>query len=140
MFKKLLVPVDLTDLETSKSALARAVAMVKASSGELRLVYVMPYVPTAYLEYVPSDFEAGEKARVEKDLEALAKTLGEGLKVSTKVTNGGVYHAVLEEAEAYGADLILVGSHQPTLATYVIGSHATNIVRHAQCSVLVVRG
>ena len=28
----------------------------------------------------------------------------------------------------------------PTLATYLIGSHATNIVRHANCSVLVVRG
>jgi nucleotide-binding universal stress UspA family protein len=25
------------------------------------------------------------------------------------------------------------------LATYLVGSHATNIVRHAHCSVLVVR-
>ena len=52
---------------------------------------------------------------------------------------GGVYHDVLQEAEKIGADLIVVGSHRPTMATYLIGSNAAAIVRHAKCSVLVVR-
>ena len=47
---------------------------------------------------------------------------------------------VLAEAEEAHADLIVCGSHWPTLVTYLIGSHATSIVRHASCSVLVVRG
>ncbi len=37
------------------------------------------------------------------------------------------------------ADLIVVGSHRPNWSTYLIGSNAANIVRHAQCSVLVMR-
>ena len=141
MFKKLLVPVDLSDLALTKAALEKAKGLAATWGGELRLVYVMPIVPSTYLEYVPADFESGEKVRVEKEL----KELGEGLglpsgKVTSAIRAGGVYHEVLAEAEESKADLIVCGSHWPTLATYLIGSHATNIVRHAMCSVLVVRG
>ena len=60
-------------------------------------------------------------------------------RVSSAVIMGGVYHDVLQEAERIGADLIVVGSHGPTMATYLIGSNAAAIGRHAECSVLVVR-
>ncbi len=60
-------------------------------------------------------------------------------RVSTMFRFGAVYHEVLSEAEAWGADLIIVGSHRPSVATYLIGSNAKTIVRHAKCSVLVVR-
>jgi hypothetical protein len=50
-----------------------------------------------------------------------------------------VYHEVLAEADAWGADLIIVGSHSPSMGTYLLGSNAQKIVRHANCSVLVVR-
>jgi nucleotide-binding universal stress UspA family protein len=52
---------------------------------------------------------------------------------------GSVYNEVLREADRIGADLIVVGSHRPTMATYLLGSNAATIVRHARCSVLVVR-
>jgi nucleotide-binding universal stress UspA family protein len=139
MFKKLLVPVDLADRDPAKSALARAVSLARAGGGEVRLLFVMPYVPQTYLEYVPAGFEAEEKAKATLELEGLARELHGEVPISTRIAEGGVYHAVLAEAEAFGADLILVGSHRPSLATYLLGSHATNIVRYAKCSVLVVR-
>jgi nucleotide-binding universal stress UspA family protein len=141
MFSKILVPLDLNDMKLSQCALAKAVGLAKASGGEVRLLYVMPIVPSTYLEYVPVDFETGEKARVEKELGALATgfDLPAG-KVSWAIRSGGVYHEVLAEADACKADLIVTGSHWPTLATYLVGSHATSIARHAHCSVLVVRG
>ena len=40
------------------------------------------------------------------------------------------------EAEA---DLVVVGSHRPVMSDYLLGSNAKTIVRHALCSVLVVR-
>ena len=52
---------------------------------------------------------------------------------------GGIYHELLEEASEWDADLIVVGSHRPVMADYLLGSNAKTIVRHAQCSVLVVR-
>jgi nucleotide-binding universal stress UspA family protein len=140
MFKKLLIPVDLGDMEITKPALDKAAGLAKSWDAELRLLYVMPIVPSTYLEYVPADFETGEKDRVTKELAEI--TAGLGLpagRVSTAIRAGGVYHEVLAEAEEAKCDLIVCGSHWPTLATYLVGSHATNIVRHANCSVLVVR-
>jgi nucleotide-binding universal stress UspA family protein len=140
MFKKLLVPVDLGDMEITRPAVEKAAVLAKAWDTEVRLVYVMPIVPSTYLEYVPADFETGEKARVEKDLDAIVAGMGMPAgKVSKAIRSGGVYHEVLAEAEESKCDLIVCGSHWPTLTTYLIGSHATNIVRHANCSVLVVR-
>jgi nucleotide-binding universal stress UspA family protein len=60
-------------------------------------------------------------------------------RVSSVVRFGAVYPEVLAEAEEWGADLIVIGSHRPTMATYLLGSNAKTIVRHAKCSVLVVR-
>ena len=60
-------------------------------------------------------------------------------RVSKVVTMGSVYHDVLAEADRLKADLIVVGSHRPSMATYLLGSNAATIVRHARCSVLVVR-
>ncbi len=60
-------------------------------------------------------------------------------RVSGAVRVGGIYHEILAEAAAWGADLIVVGSHRPVVADYLLGSNAKTIVRHALCSVLVVR-
>jgi nucleotide-binding universal stress UspA family protein len=52
---------------------------------------------------------------------------------------GSIYHEVLHEVEDMGADLVVVGSHRPSMRSYLLGSNAATIVRHATCSVLVVR-
>ena len=140
MFKTILVPVDIDDIETARPALDRAVALAESSGGTVRLIYVRSLVPMAYMEFVPPDFDAAQEGEAVKRLEALAQ--GVRLpkeRVSSVVTLGGVYHDVLEEAEKIGADLVVVGSHRPTMATYLLGSNAASIVRHAKCSVLVVR-
>jgi nucleotide-binding universal stress UspA family protein len=46
---------------------------------------------------------------------------------------------VLAEAQFWGADLIIIGSHKPSIRTHLLGSNAEKIVRHANCSVMVVR-
>jgi nucleotide-binding universal stress UspA family protein len=140
MFKTILVPVDIDDLETSRPALDRAVALAESSGGTLRLIYVRSLVPMAYMEFVPPDFDNAQEQEAAKRLTALAEgvRLPKG-RVSSVVTLGGVYHDVLQEADKMGADLIVVGSHRPTMATYLLGSNAASIVRHARCSVLVIR-
>ncbi|MEH0069611.1 universal stress protein [Pannonibacter sp. Pt2-lr] len=55
------------------------------------------------------------------------------------VRSGSVYHEIIEEARFIKAGLIVMGSHRPGLATYLIGSNAAHVVRHAPCSVLVLR-
>jgi nucleotide-binding universal stress UspA family protein len=38
------------------------------------------------------------------------------------------------------ADLIVMASHKPTVTDYLLGANAAHVVRHAGCSVMVVRG
>jgi nucleotide-binding universal stress UspA family protein len=141
MFKKILVPVDLTEPEFAKPAIDAAVELARASGGEVRIVNVLPMTPVMLAEYVPADFDTQQRQSSEEAIAKLAKESGfDAARLSTVVRQGGIYHEVLEEAELLGADLIVMVSHRPALKTYFLGSNAGHVVRYAGCSVLVVRG
>lgn len=61
--------------------------------------------------------------------------------VAKTVTGGSVAEALLGEARALGADLIIAGhrGHGP-LATVFLGSVARDLAEHAHCPVLIARG
>jgi nucleotide-binding universal stress UspA family protein len=140
MFKTILVPVDILDVDTARPALARATALAEASGGTVRLVHVRSLVPLTYMEFVPSTFDEEQQRDAEDRLAKLAASVElPAERVSSVVRLGSVYGEVLDEAERTGADLVVVGSHRPSMATYLLGSNAATIVRHATCSVLVVR-
>jgi len=73
MFKQILVPIDLTDLELAKPAIANAAAMAKQSGGTLRLINVLPLTPVMLAEYVPPDFEAQQRKAAEDALAIIAR-------------------------------------------------------------------
>lgn len=140
MYQKILVPVDLSEPETTQLALDAALAQAKDGEAQLRFVSVQPLVPIAFIDYIPPNFDDALRESTEKDLAELAAKSGlPADRVSSIVRFGAVYPEVLAEAEDWDADLIVVGSHRPTMATYLLGSNAKTIVRHAKCSVLVVR-
>lgn len=140
MFKTILVPVDLGEVEAAQSALDKAVELARIAGGSLRLIYVRAIVPVTYMEFMPPTFDEEQQGEADKKLaEIAAKVKLPAERVSAVVRLGSVYNEVLDEAEKTGADLVVIGSHRPTMATYLLGSNASTIVRHAKCSVLVVR-
>jgi nucleotide-binding universal stress UspA family protein len=140
MFKTILVPVDLTEVETAQPAIDTAVALTSGSEGTIRLINVRSLVPATYMEFVPPSFDAEQQEDAEAKLADVAAAIPlPAERVSATVRLGSVYNEILHEADATGADLIVIGSHRPTMATYLLGSNASTIVRHAKCSVLVVR-
>lgn len=141
MYKKILVPVDLGESDMAKLAIDAALALAKsAPEAQVRLINVQPLVPMAFVDYIPPNFDEEMREAAEKDVAELAQKVGlPQERVSSTVRFGAIYPEVLAEAEDWGADLIVVGSHRPTMATYLLGSNAKTIVRHAKCSVLVVR-
>lgn len=140
MYKKILVPIDLADTEYSKPAIEAAVEMARASDGEVRLVNILPMTPVMLAEYVPPDFDVQQRKSAEDAIGAVAKNTGlDPARVSTSVRQGGIYHEILDEAQAMGADLIVMSSYRPAMRTYFLGSNAGHVVRYAPCSVLVVR-
>lgn len=63
-----------------------------------------------------------------------------GLKVSTQVLEGSPKKMIVEEAERWGADLIMVGSHgHGPVERFLLGSVAQAVALHASCSVEIVR-
>ncbi len=66
---------------------------------------------------------------------------GKDVNVSMNAVKGSAKRRIIEEAEKWNADLIVVGSlGHNFLSRMVIGSVSEAIVRQAHCSVLVVRG
>ena len=140
MFHRIVLAVDLADPNAAPKGLDEALELVANSSGELRLVNVQPLLPATFMEYVPADFDEEQEKRAQTALdEVAAKVPIPRDRISTAVLSGGVYHELLRDALEWRADLIVVGSHRPVMSDYLLGSNAKTIVRHAQCSVLVVR-
>ena len=140
MFKNILVPIDLADTAYAKPAIANAAALADAAGGKIRLINVLPMTPVMLAEYVPADFDTQQRQTAEEAMVIVASESGIAPdRISTVVRQGGIYHEVLEEAEAMQADLIVMASHRPAIKTYFLGSNAGHIVRYANCSVLVVR-
>ena len=140
MYKKILVPIDVAELDLARPAIETACAMAKTSDGSVRLINVLPMTPVMLAEYVPPDFDAQQRQTAEEALRRLSGNCQLAPeRISATVRQGGIYHEVLEEAKAMGADLIVMSSHRPAMRTYFLGSNAGHVVRYAQCSVLVVR-
>ena len=140
MYKRVLVPIDLSDVELAKPAIASALTMAKAADGVVRLVNVLPTTPVMLAEYVPEDFEAQQRSAAEEAIAIVAKETGLAAdRISTVVRQGHVDREILDEATAMHADLIVMSSHRTGMRTYFLGSNAGHVVRYAACSVLVVR-
>ena len=140
MYHRIVLAVDLAEPVAEPKGLKEALELAVASQGALRLVNVQPMLPATFMEYVPADFDAEQEKRASLAMtEIVAAVKLPRERVSGVVRVGGIYHEILGEAAQWRADLIVVGSHRPVVADYLLGSNAKTIVRHALCSVLVIR-
>jgi nucleotide-binding universal stress UspA family protein len=63
-----------------------------------------------------------------------------GFGVSTRIVEADPRTAILEVAEEWKADLIVLGSHGRTgIKKLLLGSVAESVARHARCSVMIER-
>lgn len=139
MFKNILVPIDTDESDVAEPGVQFAAQLATLTNGAVRMIHILPSAPRLQ-EFLPAQFQVDrEKTALEK-MKEMAKKANVPIDFfSVTVRSGSVYDEVLAEAEAWSADLIVVGSHSPSMSTYLLGSNAQNIVRHANCSVLVIR-
>ena len=136
MYRKIIVPVEMGQLEKGEKILAKATSLLDAG-GEIVLMSVAESVPAYVSIELPVDFINQSVTEAEIKLAALNTRHGGSARV--KVVIGSPAREIMYLAEEEHADLIIIGSHRPGLANYLIGSTADRVVRHATCSVLVDR-
>jgi nucleotide-binding universal stress UspA family protein len=141
MFRHILVSVDLDAPFDWEKTYPTAIELANQWNARLD---VMTVVPDFGMSIVGQFFPAGyEKKMATMVLERLREKadagLPEGMSVNHLVGEGNVYEAVLSMAAQREIDLIVIGAHRPELRDYLLGPNAARVVRHARCSVLVVR-
>ena len=136
MYKKIIVPVDMGQLERGEKILARAQALLD-TGGQIVLVNVVETVPSYLTIDLPIDFIDVSVKDADTRLAELDTKRAAGAK--KVVRTGSPAREIIDLAEKEGADLIIIGSHRPDFSNYLIGATADRVVRHAKCSVLVDR-
>ncbi len=141
MFNNILLPIDLSEESSWRKPLQVAIDMCQKNDAVLR---VMTVVPDLGMNIVAQYFPEGyEQEVVKKTLQQLKDFVKEhvpgGITVKHAVGEGSIYKTILQVAEETKADLIIMQSLRPELKDYLLGPNASRVVRHADCSVLVVR-
>jgi len=146
MYKRILVPVD--GSATSQRGLEEAIALARLTGGQLRLLHVVDELSAAMSMsgqgVVSADVfqllrEGGEQVLAA----ALALAQAQGVSAETVLIegfSGRLCDHMLAQAEAWGAEVIVLGSHgRRGVGRLVLGSDAEQIIRTAVVPVLVVR-
>lgn len=145
MYQRILIPVDVS--KTSARAVQAAMPLM-SSATIVRLVYVVEDVypldaeAIAYIDYAA--LQTAARHAGERALREAAVQLSElGAQVETALLESkgeGVAGVIDAEADRWGADLIVLGTHGRTgLSRLLLGSIAENVVRGSPVPVLMVR-
>tara|TARA_R110002074_G_scaffold696_8_gene4071 strand:- start:8818 stop:9282 length:465 start_codon:yes stop_codon:yes gene_type:complete len=91
-----------------------------------------------YEEFISGAQKLGDK--IVSDAAKALKSKNSALKITENVVSGLPKREILEKAEAFNADLIVVGSQgQGAFSRFLLGSVSQYLATHAKCSVLIVK-
>ena len=145
MYKKILVPIDLLEDDLNLTIIKHVEALAKLGTPEIHFITVLPSLELFFGIEIAALPESN-KDSAERSVLAM-RALEEVIKnikvpsdhISCNISIGSAKDEILSYAEDIDADLIVIGSHHPTTSTYLLGSTASAIVRHAKTSVFVIR-
>ena len=143
---KILLAIDGSDFS---SAATREVAERPWPAGsEVKIISVveLPFLPTPETMALPESyygqFEKTAREQAKEAIERATKLLENHpeLRISSDILSGRAKDIIIEEAEGWGADLIVVGSHgYHGWQKVLLGSVSQAVAAQARCSVEIVR-
>ena len=141
MYRDILLAVDLVNADTQQKAVSTAVKLAETFGARLHVITVVPdYGMSIVGGYFTKDHERQALEHANKALHAfVAEHVPTEIKLQHIVGHGTIYQEILRYAADTGCDLIVMASHRPELGDYLLGPNAARVVRHAGCSVMVVR-
>lgn len=119
----------------------------EGSEADVLAVYEPPSLPATESWVLPQNYyDEMEKASQEQARDATNKAVDRlrkahgNLQVNSEIARGYPAEVILDRANRWGTDLIVVGSHGYSgLKRFLLGSVSLNVASHAHCSVEIVR-
>jgi nucleotide-binding universal stress UspA family protein len=140
MFKRILLPLDSSKL--AECVLPHLVAIAQICEPEVKLLRVLePFGVTARMRMIdPVDWQT-RKAEAESYLSGIARRLKEaGLSVSTQLVDGRPAEQIIDAANSWNVDLIIMSSHgQSGLSPWNVSSVVQQVVLRSNRSLMIIR-
>lgn len=143
MYKKILMPVDVFEMNLSDKAVRHAANLAKAEGASITLVNILPNSSRSLLRGFNADirkfeeYMTAESSKKMKELTRLFELSPED--IHCEVRFGNVRDEIIRMSKEGEYDVIVIGSKNPTITTHLLGSNAESILRYATIPVLVVR-
>jgi len=139
---KILMGVD--DSKFSEDTVQAMIAQFPAEKTEVMVLHVLQpmatVAPPQMDAYFVPELESDKKAADELVERAANELRAAGFKTRTKVDMGDIRADILNRADEWGADLIVLGPHGGRgFQRFLLGGVSEFVMRHAKCSVEVVR-
>lgn len=135
MYQNILVPISFEEDRDSAGAINVA-GLLAGDSGKVTLLHVMEQIPGYAISYVPDNYLVESRQAIETELRDMAASLPNA---ESQVIDGHSGRTILDFAEQSGIDCIVIASHRPGMQDLLLGSTASQVVRHAACAVHVIR-
>jgi universal stress protein F len=137
----ILFPVDLEHTVEAEKALKIAIEEARRSNAKLT---VMTVAPGFGMPIVASYFEKGAVKSALKEIARHLKryvddNIPDDIETRAIVNEGNPAELILKQAQNDNVDLIVIASHNSQIENLLLGSCAAKVVRHAHCTVTVVK-
>jgi len=138
MFKKILVPLDGSDL--AAKILPQVAELAKTQDAQVTLLNIYLDLKTEVSGELLDELMDRELKSCQTYLAQVAKDLtAQGVKVQTDCFVGMPPRDIIAYADKNGMDLIAMATHGKGEVAWVLGSTAEKVVTHATVPVLLVR-
>jgi nucleotide-binding universal stress UspA family protein len=141
MYKSILFPVDLEHTAEAKKALQLAIEEARRSKAKLTIMtaapgFGMPIVASYFEENAVSEALKGVARHLKQYVD---DNVPDDIDSNAVVVEGHPGELILKQAQKDAVDLIVIPAQHSQIENLFLGSVAAQVVRHATCTVTVVK-
>lgn len=136
MYTNILVGIDPSADEKALEALQIATHLAEDVTATITAIMVLEDFPSYLANELATEANSQAAAFA---MARLRELTGPNSVVRTEIRHGKPAEEILNYAKSNKIDCIVIASHKPGLSDYFLGSTAARVVRHALCTVHVMR-
>jgi len=135
MYDHILVPISF-DEDRDAAGAVEVARKLAGDRGRITLLHVMEQIPSYAISYMPQEYLQESRNAITAELSEMAGKLPNATGL---VVDGHSGRTILDWAGENDVDCIVIAGHRPGMQDLLLGSTASQVVRHADCAVHVVR-